>query len=226
MEQCHYLGVIFALGIVVTAFADEPAGPVGYCAGPPCCNYQHQSCSASDNATLIAQSKIVKGDRKICTALMKGQWNYLPLDRGHTVSSDEAKKFLKLRGSSTDVWPKAGFFDINNDGKPEYLVWMAAASGAGEGCDIEMYAEVDSSLSHILDSPLTQLLGANQCATYQRAFRFKGKTYIENRRDIHSYGLMFSLPSILTEVFIIEGRNKRSVCTFDLLDSEAEETSR
>jgi hypothetical protein len=71
---------------------------------------------------------------------MKGRWNYMPLDRGHTVSSDEAKKFLELRGSSTDVWPKAGFFDINNDGKPEYLVWMSAASGAGEGCDIEMYA--------------------------------------------------------------------------------------
>jgi hypothetical protein len=223
VKKYHYFVAALGLSILVTAVADEDerTGPVGYCAGPPCCNYEHQSCSESDNATLIAQSKIVKGNRKLCTALMKTHWNYLPLDRAHTVSSDEAAKFLALRGATTDIWPKAGYFDINNDGKPEYLVWMTAYSGAGQGCDIEMYAEVDGSLSRILDSPLTKLLADNTCRTYQRAFRFGGKVYIENRRTLnYREDLMFLLPSVLTEIYIIEGHKKRSVCRFDLRDAK------
>lgn len=213
----HLLAAALALSILSVA-ADEPSGPVGYCAGPPCCSYERSSCSASDNAALIAQSEIARGDKPFCATLMKSQWRYLPLDRAHTVSKEDAQDVLSLRGASTDIWPKAGYFDINNDGKPEYLIWVTAYSGAGQGCDIEMYAEADSSLSHIVHSPLTQLLADNRCETYQRAFRFAGKVYIENRRTVSRPDLNFGLPSILSEVYIIERLKRHSVCTFVLRD--------
>jgi hypothetical protein len=213
----HLLAATLALSIL-PALADEPSSPVGYCAGPPCCSYERSSCSAGDSAALIAQSEVAAGDKPFCAALMKSQWSYLPLDRAHTVSKDDAQDLLSLPGALTDIWPKAGYFDINNDGKPEYLVWMTAYSGAGQGCDIEMYAEADSSLSHIVHSPLTQLLAENRCETYQRAFHFAGKVYIENRRTVSRSDLHFGLPSILTEVYLIEGLKRHSVCTFVLRD--------
>jgi len=153
---------------------------VGICAGPPCCTYERPSCSASDTQSLIASNRVVKGNTEFCTRLMKSQWHYLPLTLDHTVKEDEAQEFLSLRGASTDIWPQAGYFDINNDGKPEYLAWLTAYSGAGQGCDIETYVEMNSERSHLLNSPLTTLLSSNECETYQRAFQFENKIYIEN----------------------------------------------
>lgn len=66
------------------------------------------------------------------------------------------------------------------------------------------------------------MLANNECGTYQRAFRFGGKTYIENRKTVRRGDLMFLLPAVLTEIYIVEGRKKRSVCTFDLRDSDPE----
>lgn len=184
-------------------------------------NGNTQRYAASPNFSRLLAATLAlsaAGDKPFCSTLMKSQWNYLPLDRAHTVSKDDAQDVLSLRGASTDIWPMAGYFDINNDGKPEYLVWMTAYSGAGQGCDIEMYAETDSSLSHIVHSPLTQLLADNRCETYQRAFEFAHKIYLENRRTVSRPDLNFGLPSILTEVSIIEGIKRRSVCSFVLRD--------
>jgi len=203
---------------LVSAASEAPSGPVGYCAGPPCCTYERSSCSARDNGALLAQSEVAAGDKRFCGTLMKSQWNYLPMDRPHTITGEEATDVLSLPGASTDLWPRAGYFDIDNDGKPENLVWMTAYSGAGQGCDIEMYAEADASLSHIVQSPLTKLLAENRCETYQRAFQYSGKIYLENRRTIRRPDLEFALPSVLTEVYIIEGLRRRSVCSFVLRD--------
>ena len=222
----HFVAVL-ALGALVTASADEPGGPVGYCAGPPCCEYEHQSCSASDNAALIATSKIVNGDRKLCSSIMKSRWNYLPLDRDHSVTLDDVTKVFDLPAAYPTIWPKVGYFDIDNDGRPEYLAWISAFSTAGPGCDIQRYIEVDRTRSTIADSPLNKVLGDNKCGTYQRAFRFRGKTYIENRNISEHPELDFRLPNVLTEIYIIEGRKKRLVCAYALRHTgEQQDTER
>jgi uncharacterized protein len=196
---------------------------VGFCAGPPCCTYEHKSCSASDTRSLIASARIVTGDRKFCTKLMNSQWHYLPMNLDHTVKEEETEDFLSLRAASTDIWPEAGYFDINNDGKPEYLAWLTAYSGAGQGCDVEIYAELNSDRTHLLHSPLTELLGSNGCGTYQRAFRFEDKTYIENRRTIKRDSTDVMYPGVLTEVYMIKGNKMESICRFSVPELEVKD---
>jgi hypothetical protein len=216
MARYQYLAALLLLRAWAAGATDIDGTSVGYCAGPPSGSYEHKSCSVHDNAALLAASRVVGGDHKFCTTLLKSQWNYLPLDHDHTIPEENVQHFLSVRGANTHIERTIGYFDINNDGRPEYLAWLSAYSGSGQGCDIEMYVEVDNSRSRIKDSPLTRLLGDNPCETYQRAFRFKNKVYIENRRTVERSDLDFSLPDILTEVYIIEGQSKRSVCSFAL----------
>lgn len=189
---------------------------VGYCSGPPCCQYETSSCSERDNRALIGMSRITKGPVPFCSKLMNSHWSYIPLLIDHTVSQEEAREYLPLGDGTTDIASKAGYFDINNDGKNEYLGWLQLYSGAGQGCDVEIFVELNSERSHIKNSTLSKLLSEQSCSDYNRAFRFEGKTYIENRMNIRLEGLDFMFPNILTEVFIIEGESRRSVCTFKL----------
>jgi hypothetical protein len=142
----------------------------------------------ADNQRLIDKSRVVSGNKGFCTGLMNSHWRYLPLSESHTVTKDEASEFLALRGSGTDIDPHAGFFDINNDGKPEHLGRVSAYSGAGQGCDVEEFVEMNSERTHLVPSALTKLLEYKQCETYERAFLFDGKTYIENRRILSLNG--------------------------------------
>lgn len=209
------------VAIAVFLFLCSPAGGeesavVGYCAGPPCCEYERSSCSQSDTQLLIARSRIVSGSMEFCSKLLNSQWKYLPLSVDHTVTKAEAGDYLSLRGASTAIAPKAGHFDIDNDGQTENLAWLSAYSGAGSGCDVEMFVELNRERSHITNSALSALLSNNSCETYHRAFRFDDRTYIENRRTVEFDGIDFMFPSVLTEIFILEGGVKHSVCTFAL----------
>jgi uncharacterized protein YecT (DUF1311 family) len=197
-------------------FTPDSSGMVGYCAGPPCCSYERSSCSEADNQRLIERSRIVSGERTFCTRLMKSHWKYYPLSESHTVTEEEASDFLSLRGARTNIAEQAGSFDINNDGRVENLAWVTAYSGAGQGCNVEMYVEMNSDRTHLIPSALTKLLGYENCETYQRAFPFEGRTYIENRQTLKLEQMDFMFPDVLTEVFVIEGEKKRSVCNFSL----------
>lgn len=202
--------------ILMTAQGDELNPEVGFCSGPPCCSYETQACSVNDNEALITRSKIVSGSHEFCSKLMSSHWTYLPLDMEHTVPRTEAQKYLPLGDQTTRINPKAGYFDINNDGKAEYLGWIQLYSGAGSGCDVEVFVELNDQRDHIKHSVLSHLLNKHSCREFNRAFKFEGKTYIENRRRHKISGLDYSLPNLLSEVFVIEGESRRSVCTFKL----------
>ena len=219
LEQA-YTSRLKALKIVETQSAEAK---VGYCAGPPCCEYEHQSCSAHDNGTLIEMSHVVSGSPDFCTQLMKSHWNYIPLNIEHTVTEKEATQFLRLPGANTGIDKYAGYFDINNDGHPKYLARLSAYSGAGPGCDIEMFVELNHERTHLLRSDLSALLKSEiGCKNYPRAFRFENKTYIENRKSVKIESLDFMLPDVLSDIYIFEGGKRRSVCKFALADDEDE----
>jgi hypothetical protein len=198
------------------ALSEQNSGEVGYCAGPPCCTYEGTACSAEDNAALVYKSRIVDGQEAFCSKLMASRWTYLPLDHSHTVSQEEVQAYLRIRGGTPSMESNVGYFDINNDGKPEYLGWIQLYSGAGSGCDVEIFVELDDQRAHIRRSQLSSLLAATTCRDYNRAFVFDGRTYIENRKTVDAPYLHYSLPSVLTEVFIIEGHSRRSVCKYHL----------
>jgi hypothetical protein len=148
--------------------------------------------------------------------MMKGRWSYIPMLIDHTVAREEVKEYLSTGDGSARISSSAGYFDINNDGKAEYLGWLQLYSGAGRGCDVEIFVELNPERTHLTSSTLSKLLSRHSCEDYNRAFAFEGKIYIENRKTIELEGLDFGLPSVLTEVFIIEGEARRSVCTFEL----------
>ena len=195
-------------------FIPDSSGMVSYCSGGVSDDNIVRGCSVADNQRLIDESRVVSGDKGFCTRLMNSHWRYLPLAETHTVTKDEANEFLELRGADTDIDPHAGFFDINNDGKPEHLARITAYSGAGQGCDVEEYVEMNAERTHLVPSTLTKLLEYKKCETYERAFLFDGKTYIENRRILSLKEVPSILPNVLSEVWIIEGNKKRSVCNF------------
>lgn len=211
----RYIAAIFLI-LASSNVTSEENGPVGYCSGPPCCQYQTSSCSEHDNRALISMSRITNGPMAFCSKLMNSQWSYIPLLLDHTISQKEASEYRLIRSGITSIASKAGYFDINNDGKKEYLGWLQVYSGAGQGCDVEVFVELSPDRAHLKRSTLSKLLSEHSCRSYNRAFKFGEKTYIENRRVIKLEALDFMLPSILTEVFIIEGESKRSVCTFQL----------
>lgn len=210
-----FVAATFLLYVWGPARSQEPA-EVGYCAGPPCCRYEGSRCSERDNRALIAMSRIVSGSKTFCSSLMNAHWSYLPLELDHTVTSQRANEYFSVRGASTEIAAKAGHFDINNDGNPEYLAWLSAYSGAGQGCDVEIYAELNKDRTDFERSTLSTLLGQHSCRDYHRAFRFENKTYIENRRIIEQESLDFMFPSVLTEVHLLEGQNRHTVCKFAL----------
>jgi len=216
----HFFAVFFLIFAYGDVAARQEGAQVGYCKGPPCCQYEASSCSEYDNRTLIGMSHITSGPKALCTKIMNSHWSYIPLLIDHTVPQEEAKEYLPIGDRSASIAQKAGYFDINNDGKNEYLGWLQLYSGAGQGCDIEIFVELNSERTHLKNSSLSKLLSDYSCSDYNRAFRFEGKTYIENRRTIEQEDLNFGLPSILTEVFIIEGESKRVVCTFELNASD------
>jgi hypothetical protein len=209
-----YIAVVLSF-VAATAASEEPAS-VGFCASSPCCRYEASSCSEGNTSALIARSRIASGQEQFCAKLRSSQWTYLPLNVDHEVTREEANEYFPLRGAQTEIAPKAGHFDIDNDGKPEYLAWLSAYSGAGQGCDVEQFAELDQERAHIKRGALSDLLSYDSCSTYNRAFEYEGKTFIENRMTIRFDGIRDILPHVLTEVFILEGGARRSVCTFEL----------
>jgi len=110
----------------------------------------------------------------------------------------------------------AGYFDINNDGTPENIGWIKAYSGAGSGCDIERFVQLDPERTSIANTKLTALLGEAVCSDYHRAFRYKGKTYLENRRikRLPSYAYV----DLLKQVIALEGDSRRVVCEYAYKD--------
>ena len=219
------IGVLCSGKLLLDRIADD-CDTVGYCSGGVGDDNIARACSVADNQRLIDESRVVSGDKGFCTRLMNSHWHYWPLAETHTVTEDEASEFLELRGSHTDIDPHAGFFDIDNDGKPEHLTRISSYSGAGQGCDVEEYVEMNAERTHLLPSTLTKLLEYKKCETYERAFLFDGKTYIENRRILSLKEVPSMLPLVLSEVWIIEGNKKRSVCNFSLLSSPKRTPSR
>jgi hypothetical protein len=173
-------------------------------------------CTAEEAEYVAARTRVVQGDQVYCRALLTTEYTLIDLHLPHSVSAEEAKTYLDLRGAETEIYPLAGYFDINNDGKPENIGWLKAYSGAGSGCGIERFVQLDSKRAHIANTKLTALLGVNTCRDYYRAFQFQGRTYLENRRikRLPTYAFV----DLLKDVVELDGYTRRSVCRFAYRD--------
>lgn len=183
-----------------------------YCMHGPVGEYIKVPCTTEETKYVLARTRVAKGDQTFCRSLLTKEYTLIDLYLPHSISADEAKTYLNLRGGDTEIYPYAGFFDINNDGKPENIGWIKAYSGAGGGCDVERFVELDSERAHIADTKLTALLGEHNCRNYYRAFRYQGKTYLENRqiKRLPTYAFV----DMLKEVLELNGSIRRSVCLF------------
>ncbi len=187
-----------------------------YCMVGPVGDYiKKRVCTSEETNYVIAHTRIVQGDQKFCRKLLTEEYTLLDLDLDHSVSEEDATKYLDLRGATTEVYPLAGRFDINNDGKPENIGWIKAYSGAGSGCDIERFVQLDSERARILNTKLTALLGITSCSSYHRAFRHQGRTYLENRRIAR---LPSAYVDLLKEVIALDGNTRSLVCRYAYKD--------
>lgn len=192
----------------------------GFCVQGSASKYNGQKqCSEIDEKFIISKTKIINGSKEFCSRLMNSHWSYLPLDLDHSVPREEVKKYFTF-SSEADIYPKAGYFDINNDGTKEYIGWIQLYSGSGQGCTMEIFVELDDQKTHIKNSDLSDVLkiyspqGLPSCREYNRAFEFEGKIYIENRRNLRLDSLEYSRPSTLSKVYIINGNSRKTVCEF------------
>lgn len=188
-----------------------------YCMHGPVGEYIKKSrCTPEETDYVVSRTRVVRGDQDFCSALLTSEYTLIDLDLPHSVSEEDATNYLNLRGATTEVYPMAGHFDINNDGKPENIGWLKAYSGAGSGCDVERFVQLDSKRARIANTKLTALLGATTCSDYYRAFRYQGKIYLENRRikRLPSYAFV----DLLKEVIALEGGTRRVVCRYAYSD--------
>lgn len=198
--------------------ADEVNQKHGFCSDYRTTNigngYYLKECSSKDSNTIKAISTLVSGAKELCNDFMFSYGPLTSLDLEHSVQRQEAQKYIPIGDRTTRIYPKAGYFDINNDGVNEYIGWLQLHSGAGRGCDIEIFAELDDQLSHIKNSTTSELLRDFSCGKSHRAFEFKGKTYIETRRYLAPFGKYSRVYKTLYEVYVIEGDTKNPVCSF------------
>ena len=169
------IGVLCSGKLLLDRIADD-CDTVGYCSGGVGDDNIARACSVADNQRLIDESRVVSGDKGFCTRLMNSHWHYWPLAETHTVTEDEASEFLELRGSHMDIDPHAGFFDIDNDGKPEHLTRISSYSGAGQGCDVEEYVEMSRRNGHICCRQLSR-----SCLSTRNAKPMKGHFFSTGR---------------------------------------------
>jgi len=167
-----------------------------------------RTCVTEVDNYVVARTRVIHGDPSFCNTLLRAKYTLIDLDLPHTILEDDANKYLSLGGASTEVYPLAGNFDINNDGERENIGWIKAYSPAGRGCDIERFVQLDAKRAHIANTKLTEMLGAT-CSSYYRAFRFEGRTYLENRRFEPYY-----YTNILKEVVALDGDKRRVVCEY------------
>lgn len=189
----------------------------GYCMHGPVGEYIKKSrCTPEETDYVVSRTRIVGGNQTFCGALLTAEYTLIDLNLSHSVSEEDAANYLSLRGATTEVYPMAGRFDVNNDGTPENIGWIKAYSGAGSGCDVERFVQLDSKRARIANTKLTALLGATTCSDYYRAFRYKGKTYLENRRikRLPSYAYV----DLIREVIALEGDARRVVCRYAYKD--------
>ena len=184
----------------------------GYCMQGAVGQYIQESCPAGETKNAVSRTKVTMGNQAFCRALLASEYTLIDLSLPHSISADEAGTHLQLRAAVTEIYEHAGYFDINNDGKPENIGWIKAYSGAGSGCGVEQYVQLDQKRAHIADTTLTATLSEHNCSDYYRAVRYQGKTYLVNHRTVHipSYGYV----GLLTEVLILNGNKRRSVCRF------------
>jgi len=189
-----------------------------HCMHGPVGEYIKEPCTVEETKYVLARTRVANGDQTFCRTLLTAEYTLIDLYLPHSILVDEAKAYLSLRGGDTEIYPFAGFFDVNNDGKPESIGWIKAYSGAGSGCDVERFVELDSERAHIVDTKLTALLGEHNCRDYYRAFRYQGKTYIENRqiRRLPTYAFV----DMLKEVLELNRSTRRSVCLFTYSDDK------
>lgn len=190
---------------------------MGYCTQGAIGQYIHEACPTAITMNVASRTKITGGDQVFCRAFLTSEYTLIDLSLPHSVSVVEAGTCLNLRGATTEIYEHAGYFDINNDGKPENIGWIKAYSGAGSGCDVEQYVQLDQKRAHIADTTLTSILGEHNCSNYSRAVRYQGRTYLLNSRTVHiqTYGFV----GLLTEVSILNGDKLTSVCRFSYDDN-------
>jgi len=184
----------------------------GYCMQGAVGQYIQESCPAGETKKAISRTKVTMGNQTFCRALLASEYTLIDLSLPHSISADEASTHLNLRAATTEIYEYAGYFDINNDGNPENIGWIKAYSGAGSGCDVEQYVQLDQKRAHIADTTLTTTLSEHNCRDYYRAVRYQGNTYLVNHRTVHipSYGFV----GLLKEVLFLKGNTRRSVCRF------------
>lgn len=128
------------------------------------------------------QSKLTSGhSEEVCTAVAAGKIEHVHLEYEHAIQKvPDTDAYWSVLVSA---YPEMGYFDIDNDGKPDAVLRMMRAHGAGRGCDQALLAVADMRRNRVPDTPLNRLLvehiGRHRCGPAVDAFTFGGVTYID-----------------------------------------------
>jgi hypothetical protein len=170
-------------------------------------NVEKLICEFSQKQKPWARVAISK-DKLICDAALRGDLKYVPFDKPHVMTDQDLPPNGPIQTSLGD---EAAEVDIDNDGHPDYVVVTDSTSSAGRGCQSYGLALLNEARTALADSPIAKLLieTGGQCDREEVSpFRFKGKTYLENKyAEDHPTNVHF--------VFKIENGKRDVICELE-----------
>jgi uncharacterized protein len=212
-----------AVMVAASSAADRRSQPAQYCMvrGD---GHNLRPCARPSNDHILNAVQVLNGNRAFCEQYLHAQYESINLSLPHSVTQTEAREYVHSlvgRGDgSGDVHPRAARIDLNNDGVPERVTWISMYSGAGRGCDVEFYVELDRA-GKIKRDGISPLLKPTQCGDRFRAINYGGKAYLEKRTLATS---VEGYVDVTQELIAVERRRSRSVCKFafvwDLIGGE------
>jgi len=192
--------------------ADNPQPLAQYCmVGGG--THDMRPCAQPSNEHIVNATQVVKGDVNFCSRYLRDQYQGINLSLQHSVTQMEAREYVRSivgGDGSGDVHPSAAVIDLNNDGVPERVTWISMYSGAGRGCDVEFYVEIDGT-GKLRNGGLSSVLKPSRCGDRFRAIRYQGIVYLEKRTKAES---VEGYVDVTEELRRIQQGRSRLVCKF------------